>query len=54
VAIRSIGKLANTATYTYTDEQAAKVVDALQAEVDKVAAQFEAGEADSAAVGFEL
>lgn len=53
-ALRSVGKLASTTSYEYTDEQADKVVETLQAELDKVKEQFASGEVAKDGVTFEV
>lgn len=54
VSIRTVGKLASKTSYQYTKPQADKIVAALQAEVDAVAAQFESGTVAKDGVTFDL
>lgn len=53
-AIRSVSKLASKASYEYTDEQAEKVVSALEAEVAALRQQFDAGEVAKDGITFEV
>lgn len=53
-ALRSVGKLASTTSYEYTDEQANKVVETLQAELDKVKSQFTSGEVAKDGITFDV
>ena len=46
--LRLVANLANRSNYVYTDEQAVKIVKALQKEVDVVKSRFKKGGGDSA------
>lgn len=54
VAIRSIGKLASGVSYEFTDEQAEKICDVLQGELDKIKKQFAEREVHAEGVSFEV
>lgn len=49
-AIRLIGNLSNKATYTYNDEQAKKIIRALQKELDNMKSKFTGNEGDDSDV----
>jgi hypothetical protein len=53
-SIRTISKLANKASYEYTPEQAERIVQALQSELETLRKQLAAGKPDVDAVSFEV
>lgn len=52
--IRNVGRLSNTATYAYTEEQAAKIIGTLYAEVQAVEQAFSRAPKQKEAVTFEV